>query len=95
MGRPLHSSRQRLTMDRTKAVGTSFFTDDQRAFRNNIGAGRWQSDAEVGAHAPIFGVRHHGGHAGACDLVPLEADESAWLELPGVGARDFAVTRPC
>jgi len=88
-----HSSRERLTQDRTRGVGVSFLTPDQREFRNSIGVGRWQADAEVGAHAPIFGTRVH--KDGTADLARLEADENAYLDLGGQGGRDFAPYQPC
>jgi hypothetical protein len=84
-------SRQRLTTSMGGAVPVAQHTPDQQWFRDNA-SGRWQADYDTGTHAPTNSMTL--GPDGTLDVVRLDADGKAHIDLGGRGGTDVAAGRP-
>jgi len=81
---------QRLTAAMSLAAPWQQLTPDQQEFRQRA-QGRAAASVEYGAHAPAHRITRHDD--GTCDLVGMDPDGMAWIDLGGKGGRDVAVGR--
>lgn len=81
----------RIRSSMSNATGTQQFTPDQEFFIRTNAFGRWQSDFDTGAHAP---VHIHCRHAdGTVDTIAATTHMDNYLLMQGKGGRDIAVGR--
>jgi len=82
---------QRLTAAMSVAVPWQQLTPDQQLFRDEA-TGRAPASVTYGAHAPAHRITRHDD--GTCDLVGMDPEGNAWIDLGGKGGRDVAAGRP-